>query len=87
MDYEPCTQPKAASPAQLDLVQAQQPENILCFGALVEISLMKDTLDLILHKPVIYCKATEVKETGNLHLFNKKGELMSSYCSSRAGCF
>lgn len=87
MDYEPCTQPKTALPAQLDLVQAQQHENILCFGALVEISFMKDALDLILHKPVIYYKAMEVKETCNLHLFNKKkrGELMSSYRSSSAG--
>lgn len=33
---------------------------------------MKDALDLILHKPVIYYKAMEVKETCNLHLFNKK---------------
>lgn len=89
MDYEPCTQAKAALPAQLYLVQAQQHENILCFGALVEISLMKDTLDLILHKPVIYYKAMEVKETCNLHLFNKKfnkkGKILSSYCSSSAG--
>lgn len=74
MDYEPCTQPKEALPAQLDLGQAQQHVNILCFGALVEISLMKDTLDLILHKPVIYYKVMEVRGTCNLHLFNRKGE-------------
>lgn len=49
MDYEACTQPKTALPAQLDLVQVQQHENILRFGAFVEISLMKNTLDLILH--------------------------------------
>lgn len=73
MDYEPCTQPKTALPAQLDSGQAQQHENILCFGALVEISLMRDTLDLLLHELVIYYKAMEVKETCNLHLFNKEG--------------
>lgn len=74
MDYEACAQPKTALPAQLDLVQVQQHENLLCFGALVEISLMKNTLDLILHKLVIYYRAIEVKETHSLHLFNKQGE-------------
>lgn len=74
MDYEACAQPKTALPAQLDLVQVQQHENILCFGALVEISLMKNTLDLILHKLVIYYRAMEVKETCILHLLNKQGE-------------
>lgn len=77
MDYEARAQPKTALPAQLDLVQVQQHENILCFGALVEISLMKNTLDLILRKLVIYYKAMEVKETCSLHLFNKKREKLS----------
>lgn len=61
-----------ALPAQLDLVQVQQHENILCFGALVAISLMKNTLDLILHNLVIYYRAMEVKETCNSHLFNNQ---------------
>lgn len=74
MDYEACTQPKRALPAQLDLVQVQHHENILCFWALVEISLMKNTSDLILHKLVIYYRAMEVKETCSLHLFNKSVE-------------
>lgn len=34
---------------------------------------MRDTLDLLLHELVIYYKAMEVKETCNLHLFNKEG--------------
>lgn len=74
MDYEACAQPKRSLPAQLDLVQVQQHENILCFGALVEISLMKNTSDLILHKLVIYYRAMEVKETCSLHLFNDQVE-------------
>lgn len=77
MDYEACAQPKTALPAQLDLVQVQQHENILCFGALVEISLMKSTLDLILHKLLIYYRAMGVKEACSLHLFNKQGERLS----------
>lgn len=65
---------KTVLPAQLDLLQIQQHENMLYFGALVEISLMKNMLDLILHKLVIYCRAMEVKETCSLHLFNKEEE-------------
>lgn len=63
MDYKPCAQPKTVLPAQLDAVQVQHHENLLDLGALMEISLMKNTLDLILHKLVIYNRAMEVKET------------------------
>lgn len=33
-----CAQPKTVLPAQLDLVQVQHHENLLDFGALIEIS-------------------------------------------------
>lgn len=69
VDYEACAQPKTALAAQLDLVQVQQHENILCSGALTEVSLM-NTLERILHRLAIYYRAMEVKETCSLHLFN-----------------
>lgn len=74
MDYKTCAQPKTVLPAQLDLVQVQHHENLLDFGALEEISLMKNTLDLILHKLVIYYRAMELKETHGLYSLNKQGE-------------
>lgn len=38
---------------------------------------MKNTLDLILRKLVIYYKAMEVRETCSLHLFSKKRERLN----------